>query len=144
MLVYFYRMTEDKRKLHKTLNESERVSKNIVLLDNTNVNVLDCILSNSLNDSYNYVYIPSMNRYYFAETTDILSNDRKRMRFTTDYLMSYKDLIDSLTLHFVKSSRSKGSKIDFDTENKITRRYYSINNPFLDSYSDVLISVRGA
>lgn len=144
MTVYFYRMTEDKRKLHKTLNESERVSKNIILLDNTNINVMDCILSSSLNDSYNYVYIPSMNRYYFAETTDILSNDRKKMRFTTDYLMSYKDLIDSLTLHFVKSSNPKGSKIDFDTENKITRRYYSINNPFLGSYSDVLISVRGA
>lgn len=144
MTVYFYRMTEDKRKLHKTLNESEKVVKNIVLLDNTNINILDCVLSSSLIDSYNYVFIPSMNRYYFAETTDILSNDRKRMRFTTDYLMTYKDLIDSLTLHFVKSSVPKGAKIDFDTENKITRRFYTVNNPFLDSYSDVLVSVRGA
>lgn len=144
MTVYFYRMTEDKRKLHKTLNESEMISKNIILLDNTNINIIDCILTKSLNDSYNYVYIPSLNRYYFAETTDILSNDRKRMRFITDYLMTYRDLIDSLTLHFVKSSTPKGAKIDFDTENKTTRRYYSVNNPFLDSYSDVLISVRGA
>ena len=144
MIVHFYRMTEDKRKLHKTLNESEMISKNIVLLDNTNVNVLECLLSNSLNDSYNYVYIPSMNRYYFAETTDILNNNRKRMKFTTDYLMTYKDLIDSLTLHFVKSSKPKGIKVDFDTENKITRRYYHVNNPFLNSYSDVIVSVRGA
>lgn len=144
MNVYFYHMTEDKRKLNKTLNESEKVSKNIVLLDSTNINVLDCILSSSLSDSYNYVYIPSMDRYFFAETTDILSNNRKKMRFTVDYLMTYRNLIDSLTLHFVKSSTPKGSKIDFDTENKITRRTYSINNPFLDSYSDVLISVKGA
>jgi len=143
MTVYFYKMTDDKRKLNKTLNENEKIVKNIVLLDVANINIMDCVLSSNISDEYNYCYIPSIKRYYFAQTTDILSNNRKRLHFETDYLMTYKNLIENSNLHFVKSSNPIGDKITFDTRNKISRKTYNLNNPFLDSYSDVLVSIKG-
>lgn len=143
MIVYLYNMIDDKRKLNKTLDIQTMLTKNFVLKDVSNVNNLNTYTSQFDFHTYNYLYIPELKRYYFIDSVDILNNDRLYVQMSTDYLMTYKTLIDNSILHFVKSSVPKGDKIIFDKNDNINVKTYDINNPFKNSYSDVLITIKG-
>ncbi len=143
MIVYLYNMIDDKRKLNKTLDTQTMLTKNFVLKDVSNVNNLNAYTAKFDFHNYNYLYIPELKRYYFIDSVDVVDNDRFYVRMSTDYLMTYKTLIDNSTLHFVKSSVSKGDKIIFDKKDNINVKTYDINNPFKNSYSDVLITIKG-
>lgn len=43
--------------------------------------------------NFNYVYIPSLNRYYYVDSVEVISNDVRRLMLKEDVLMSWKDLI---------------------------------------------------
>jgi len=143
MIVYLYNMIDDKRKLNKTLDIQTMLTKNFVFKDVSNVNNLNTYTTQFDFHIYNYLYIPELKRYYFIDSVDILNNDRLYVQMSTDYLMTYKTLIDNSILHFVKSSVPKGDKIIFDKKDNINVKTYNINNPFKNSYSDVLITIKG-
>ena len=143
MIVYLYNMIDDKRKLNKTLDIQTMLTKNFVLKDVSNVNNLNAYTTQFDFHNYNYLYIPELKRYYFIDSVDVVNNDRLYVKMSTDYLMTYKTLIDNSTLHFIKSSVPKGSKIIFDKKDNINVKTYDINNPFKNSYSDVLITIKG-
>ena len=143
MIVYLYNMIDDKRKLNKTLDIQTMLTKNFVFKDVSNVNNLNTYTTQFDFHIYNYLYIPELKRYYFIDSVDILNNDRLYVQMSTDYLMTYKTLIDNSILHFVKSSVPKGDKIIFDKKDNINVKTYDINNPFKNSYSDVLITIKG-
>ena len=143
MIVYLYNMIDDKRKLNKTLDIQTMLTKNFVLKDVSNVNNLNAYTTQFDFHNYNYLYIPELKRYYFIDSVDVVNNDRLYVRMSTDYLMTYKTLIDNSILHFVKSSVPKGNKIIFDKKDNINVKTYDINNPFKNSYSDVLITIKG-
>lgn len=143
MIVYLYNMIDDKRKLNKTLDIQTMLTKNFVLKDVSNVNNLNAYTTQFDFHNYNYLHIPELKRYYFIDSVDVVNNDRLYVKMSTDYLMTYKTLIDNSTLHFVKSSVPKGGKIIFDKKDNINVKTYDINNPFKNSYSDVLITIKG-
>ena len=143
MIVYLYNMIDDKRKLNKTLDIQTMLTKNFVLKDVSNVNNLNAYTTQFDFHNYNYLYIPELKRYYFIDSVDVVNNDRLYVKMSTDYLMTYKTLIDNSTLHFIKSNVPKGSKIIFDKKDNINVKTYDINNPFKNSYSDVLITIKG-
>lgn len=143
MIVYLYNMIDDKRKLNKTLDIQTMLTKNFVLKDVSNVNNLNAYTTQFDFHNYNYLYIPVLKRYYFIDSVDVVNNDRLYVRMSTDYLMTYKTLIDNSILHFVKSNVPKGDKIIFDKKDNINVKTYDINNPFKNSYSDVLITIKG-
>lgn len=143
MIVYLYNMIDDKRKLNKTLDIQTMLTKNFVLKDVSNVNNINAYTTQFDFHNYNYLYIPELKRYYFIDSVDVVNNDRLYVKMSTDYLMSYKTLIDNSTLHFIKSSVPKGDKIIFDKKDNINVKTYDINNPFKNSYSDVLITIKG-
>lgn len=143
MIVYLYNMIDDKRKLNKTLDIQTMLTKNFVLKDVSNVNNLNAYTTLFDFHNYNYLYIPELKRYYFIDSVDVVNNDRLYVRMSTDYLMTYKTLIDNSSLHFVKSNVPKGDKIIFDKKDNINVKTYDIDNPFKDSYSDVLITIKG-
>ena len=44
--------------------------------------------------NYNYIYIPSLNRYYYVDSVELVSADISRLHLKEDVLMSWKDLIN--------------------------------------------------
>lgn len=58
-------------------------------LKNINIDVTDYYRN------YNYVYIPSLDRYYYVDSIEYISSDFARLHLKEDVLMSWKNLIKS-------------------------------------------------
>lgn len=61
-------------------------------------NIIDPVISLELSNppTFNYVYIPSFNRYYFVKEFDFIRTGLYRLKLHVDVLMSYKDAIRNL------------------------------------------------
>lgn len=63
--------------------------RNSVNIKNT---VIDMVNFN-ITSTYNYIYIASLNRFYFVDNVDLLTNNVTRLTISEDVLMSFYDLI---------------------------------------------------
>lgn len=83
--------------------------------------------------TFNYVYIPVFNRYYFVTSLTSVSKNMWRMELKCDVLMSYKEQI--LSLHGV-IGRQENDFNDFLIDDKITTQKDSIVEFFNPISSD--------
>ena len=65
---------------------------------------------------FNYIYIPDYRRYYFVESVSLSENGMNVYECECDYLMTYKELINNLSV------KCKGSTKKFITNNVIIDR----------------------
>ena len=59
-----------------------------------------------LKSGYNYVYIPSLNRYYYVDSVEIISADYVRLHLKEDVLSSWKLLIRNQDMYITRYQQS--------------------------------------
>ena len=115
MDIELYRCKSPKNKLNKTLEKTLTVSANIYEYEQ-NRNRLSFRFTVSDVGEFNYIYIPDYRRYYFVESVSLSENGMNVYECECDYLMTYKELINNLSV------KCKGSTKKFITNNVIIDR----------------------
>lgn len=136
----FYNVNDNPLKMNKTLLNAE--SKNLVLLHESDVIDFDCVVSN-FNESFNYVYISELNRYYFVKERRIKKNNLFELHLVCDVLYTYRNLIRNNQNEIIESSDNKGKVIEYDKTEKKIFLTQNIENPFIERYSDIITTVKG-
>lgn len=127
--------------LYNNSSESNRVDKssylesvgtiNGVLRDECNI--IDPVINLELFHPpvFNYIYIPSFNRYYFVKEFDFVRTGLYRLKLHVDVLMSYKDAIKNLQC-LVERNEYKYNKYistKLPTKNNIEIKEYIVKLP---------------
>lgn len=115
MDIELYRCKSPKNKLNKTLEKTLTISANIYEYEQ-NRNRLSFRFTVSDVGEFNYIYIPDYRRYYFVESVSLSENGMNVYECECDYLMTYKELINNLSV------KCKGSTKKFITNNVIIDR----------------------
>ena len=115
MDIELYRCKSPKNKLNKTLEKTLTISANIYEYEQ-NRNRLSFRFTVSDVGEFNYIYIPDYRRYYFVESVSLSENGVNVYECECDYLMTYKELINNLSV------KCKGSTKKFITNNVIIDR----------------------
>ena len=115
MDIELYRCKSPKNKLNKTLEKTVTISATIYEYEQ-NRNRLSFRFTVSDVGEFNYIYIPDYNRYYFVESVSLSENGVNVYECECDYLMTYKELINQLSV------KCKGSTKKFITNNVIIDR----------------------
>ena len=115
MDIELYRCKSPKNKLNKTLEKTLTVSANIYEYEQ-NRNRLSFRFTVSDVGEFNYIYIPDYRRYYFVESVSLSENGMNVYECECDYLMTYKELINQLSV------KCKGSTKKFITNDVIIDR----------------------
>lgn len=136
----FYNVNDNPTKMNKTLLNAE--SRELVLLHESDVIDFDCVVSN-FNESFNYVYIRELNRYYFVKERRIKKNNLFELHLVCDVLYTYRNLIKNNQNEIIESSDNKGKVIEYDKTDKKIFLTQNIENPFTDKYSDIITTVKG-
>lgn len=136
----FYNVTDNPLKMNKTLLNAE--SRDLVLLHESDVIDFDCVVSN-FDESFNYVYIQELNRYYFVKERRIKKNNLFELHLVCDVLYTYRNLIRNNQNEIIESSNNKGKVIEYDKTEKKIFLTQNIENPFTDKYSDIITTVKG-
>lgn len=136
----FYHVNDNPLKMNKTLLNAE--SKDLILLHESDVIDFDCVVSN-FNESFNYVYIRELNRYYFVKERRIKKNNLFELHLICDVLYTYRNLIKNNQNEIIESSDNKGKVIEYDKTDKKIFLTQNIENPFTDKYSDIITTVKG-
>ena len=90
--LFAYRLNDEKDKITKSLTfvtAFEGTFKAPLGIKNIELDVVDYDIENS----YNYVYIPKLKRYYYVINITLTTKDYTRLQLQEDVLMSWKDLI---------------------------------------------------
>ena len=115
MDIELYRCKSPKNKLNKTLEKTLTISANIYEYEQ-NRNRLSFRFTVSDVGEFNYIYIPDYRRYYFVESVSLSENGMNVYECECDYLMTYKELINNLSV------KCKGSTKKFITNDVIIDR----------------------
>lgn len=103
MNVTFYGTSSDRRSVNKTLTQIYSVS-NLVLKDNDSLTDIHIDVSSFSNwQQVNYIYVDSLNRYYYAKPEPLIGN-MIRFKCHIDVLMSHKQSILNLNAIINRSS----------------------------------------
>ena len=115
MNIELYRCKSPRNKLNKTLEKTVTISANIYEYEQ-NRNRLSFRFTVSDVGEFNYIYLPDYKRYYFVESVSLSENGVNVYECECDYLMTYKELINQLSV------KCKGSTKKFITNNVIIDR----------------------
>ena len=140
MEIIFYSLTDDRRKLNKTLLNGVSV-QNITLKNNDNkLSKLSIVLNDDIAGK-NYCYIPELHKYYFIDNISIISNTLKRYDLNIDVLMSYKSAILNTELNIIQcdSNYINEDKADIEKSDYFNFRKIDIENDFFDQSTNILV-----
>ena len=121
--------------LYKQNNANNVVNKNIILIDIISGQFNHSIAFKTLNVdvvnipmNFNYVYIPSLNRYYYVDSVEIVSNDIRRLHLREDVLMTWQKLIKQQTALITRKQSGSNSNVLIDDrlplEDKLSYDYF--------------------
>lgn len=137
MLATFYNYDSEFNKLNKTLENG--LELNITLKDITEViNPILLIKSNN-NFNYNYCYIDKLERYYFIDKKEIVTNDLIKLHLSVDVLMSYKQDILNANANIRETDNTDVSN-DYTGNNNFIITKYPLENPFTTD-TDILTTI---
>ena len=128
--------------LYTQNSENNALDKSLTLIDIINGKFNHSIGVKSLNIdvvnipmNFNYVYIPSLNRYYYVDSVEIISNDVRRLMLKEDVLMSWKSLIRQQSAFVDRQENLYDSDI---VDDLVTYSYdKSIINNVIQLYTDI-------
>ena len=139
MELRFYNMTETNNTIGKKLDGYTSV---FVKMKYQDMNVTNPIFMLKFNEypAYNYIYVPSLHRYYFIDNIVIKTENTFEIQCSCDVLESFKDDILASVGHLTKSKNNNPYYGDFQSaDNKIIEHYYSNKKITIDSNDKVLI-----
>lgn len=90
MIVNTYTCSDDNNVLVKNLTEVSTLD-NVKLKDATELINPELVLKSDDYPTFNYVYLPKFNRYYFVTNITATPNKIYRISLDVDVLMSFKD-----------------------------------------------------
>lgn len=140
MEIIFYSLTDDRRKLNKTLLNGVSV-QNVTLKNNDNkLSKLSIVLNTDITGK-NYCYIPELQKYYFIDNVSIISNTLKRYDLNIDVLMSYKTAILNAELNIIQcdSNYINEDKADIVKSDYFNFRKIDIENDFFNQSTNILV-----
>ena len=143
MKIDLYKNTSEENAIEKIIVDKKTIEGTLkTTIDITNFS----ITFNFFDDwnSYNYVYIEKLKRYYFVDSKRIINNSLVEYDLIEDVLMSFKDLIRNQNILLSESETAFiGSQNNYIAENKLTvANSYEMEDFFNSNKSGVLITVR--
>ena len=137
MTIKLYKYNGDSRKVNKTLNSVQTISNANVILS---MNIIDPIIVldidmdfNAIN-SFNYIYITELKRYYFVTNIEILENGFIKIYCHIDVLKTYADDILNST-QYIKRQENKCTFQLADSQYNIKAN----RNLTIKNFGDVII-----
>lgn len=140
MIVEFYKNESENNKLDKTLTKLSEVD--IVLLEEIDITALK-IKIKALPLNANYVYIPTLNRYYFITEVDKHYNGFSVCYLNVDVLKSFSDLIktQSIVIAEYNDDNIENAKLDYTSVNKETLVYNEDMENTFDNVDTMVLTV---
>lgn len=124
-LLYLYTQNSENNALNKSLTLVNIIAgkfNHSIGVKSLNIDVVN------INMNFNYVYIPSLNRYYYVDSIEIISNDVRRLHLKEDVLSSWNLLIRSQSAFIVRrengSNRSVLKDDRLPLEDKVSHQYF--------------------
>lgn len=121
--------------------ENDKMQKELTLIDVINGKFNHMIALKNVNvdvynyaRDYNYIFIPSLNRYYYVDSVEIVSADISRLHLKEDVLMSWQDLIKSQKAFVTRYEQSANNLELFDERRPLADKIEIIN--FTSSLTD--------
>lgn len=105
MDITLFMNTSQRNVVNKQLSH-EKTIKNVFLLEECDVIKPSLIFTktdDTIFDTYNYVFIPKFNRYYYG-TIKLLDGERYQMNCEVDVLMSFKSDIYNASVEYARCS----------------------------------------
>lgn len=108
MIIKTYTNKSDVNVCNKSLSNETEIEVRLL----TDTEVIDplIVLSGSIN-TFNYVYIPEFNRYYFADRPTNLNNNMFRVQLHCDRLMTFRNNIKNSKGYVLYSENLKNNYI---------------------------------
>lgn len=129
--IYLYNNSSENNRVDKSSYLENVGDINGVLRDECNI--IDPVISLELSNppTFNYVYIPSFNRYYFVKEFDFVRTRLYRLKLHIDVLMSYKDAIKNLQCLIQRNEYKYNKYISsrLPTKNNIEIKEYVVELP---------------
>lgn len=137
--ITFYHYTGEQNRINKTLENGIQIPCNFNIEYNL-INPTIRIASNK-DVSYNYCFIPELNRYYFIDRCVIKRGGYYELYLTLDVLQTYKDKILNLYGTVTRSKTSlylEGNNLPVTSHTKIKK--YEFNDVFNHDGTYVMIT----
>lgn len=134
-----YRLNDEKDKLNKSLipvTIIEGTFKAPLGIKNIELDVINY----NIDDSYNYVYIPILKRYYYITNIQLINKDYTRLILQEDVLMSWKELIKLQNAFVTRSEEVYNEKIvdeRYPLENNKSVRYESLEKTAIGNLENI-------
>ena len=103
VLVWLYTQNSENDVLSKSLTFVNIIAGQFNSAFNLKNPVLDLHITDSGNIACNYIYIPSLSRYYYVESVDVISANYIRYKLREDVLMTWQSLIRQQNAFVVRS-----------------------------------------
>jgi len=143
MEIQLYNQSSDKNVLNKNIGTPTIIYGTIK--DESNLVNPEIILSRTVTNNFNYLYIPDFNRYYFV-TDKILEHQRTIIQCHVDVLMSFKNQIKNMNIIAERASNRFNL---YQVDNELPLKNYKtvttigFTNGFSETNSYVLVSSGG-
>lgn len=143
MEIQLYNQTSDKNVLNKNIGTPTIIYGTIK--DESNLVNPEIILSRTVTNNFNYLYIPDFNRYYFV-TDKIMEHQRTIIQCHVDVLMSFKNQIKNMSIIAERASNRFNL---YQVDNELPLKNYKtvttigFTNGFSETNSYVLVSSGG-
>lgn len=144
MLIKTYNYNGEPNRVNKTLQENEEYTGVL----NSTVNVLQPVIRFRTRNvvTFNYVYIESLNRYYFVSEIR-QDGDVCTVYLRTDVLMTYKDKIFDSTGTLTKGETVNGYASNrsnaYDLRPKLKKLDFPNKGLFSDNDNIIMVTIKG-
>lgn len=144
MLIKTYNYNGEPNRVNKTLQENEEYTGVL----NSTVNVLEPVIRFRTRNvvTFNYVYIESLNRYYFVSEIR-QDGDICTVYLRTDVLMTYKDKIFDSTGTLTKGETVNGYASNrsnvYDLRPKLKKLDFPNTGLFSDNDNIIMVTIKG-
>lgn len=143
MIIQTYNITDDKRKVDKTLGTATEMTG--TLNSSLYSGKLDLYISSDSYPAVNYLYIPELNKYYFVD--NIRADGRGyKLECSVDVLQTYREQIKQLqaTVTYCKGNEYNSSNsFNYDLRPVFERLEFNGTGALQDTGSIVLITLKG-
>lgn len=144
MQIKFYKMSDDKRVIDKTLGTAKTKSSCQLIEPSSITNPSFTIAIDTTLYNYNYVYIAYFGRYYYIDDITVLDGARMMVTCSVDVLKSFATQIKNCTVNSRRNEKNYDMYLPDDRP--VESRYIKYSKKFGTSFSDftpsyVLITV---
>lgn len=144
MLIKTYNYNGEPNRINKTLQENEEYTGVL----NSTVNILEPVIRFRSNNvvTFNYVYIESLNRYYFVSEIR-QDGDICTVYLREDVLMTYKDKILDSTGTLTKGTNvnkyASNRENNYDLRPKLKKLDFPNTGLFSDKDNIIMVTIKG-